>query len=898
MRVLLCQTPRLTYVQAIELLQRETFGLPVDLALFPEMAIEHPPQCTGQGDLTFENVAFLMLSRFAKQRNMYIVLGSVEERTDDTRMYDTCVVLNRIGEMIMFYRKQSTVLLGKAAGVEPGIFETEFGPIGLMLGTEIEEEQRWAELLAMKPYLILNPARAPVQMDPVLIHTHPELQVAAWHQGLRRLEHIVETRTRQYPCSFVRADAPFQEGGAGTSLLVEPHRSFLAPRWSSAFFVVDTLHPYELEGRKLPGWRQLTIDERARLAARDRALLTQEEIERGPRYLVWTLRPSGVGGIRLQHSAQWSTNKRKILMQQVDSLAGDGAAQVAKRQAFLVLNTAKDNRPIYSSITSRGVMLQWDIRLKREVRNTALGSTSITAAGPWRFPNQLIVVSSTRNQVSLRIFEDSVPIEGLSFNMQDEVKLHRKSTAGARRRSSVSKEKTKEDGENAGLDRMDRLDAKRMPMVSALHHVHGKVAILIFDPVDSESEPTARMVDFDEGEVESVDIYGIGPPSIIDSDDEEETVKPKIIDKIVSTQMIEQQFRGRQQRLLAVLYESNRLCLLTVNDSVLHEQMLLEEGATERQRNDSPLAFVALPSQTADSFNMIVSYQSMMLRWWQVSLSQSKLQAHTTVTAAITHLAILDWPTTPAGGQAPAIDKHDKFLPGLQASAPAAPRKIPHAPKSTLVNSVRLSLAPPIVERTTSGRCASSDKVSARASLFKKKEHLPEASLSGSLPRPVDGRPSVKVVADEFDGRASANPPTTIRASLAASARRHSTASNGARTRASIRRHSGANSSESDRAADTHGGDDTFSPKDPGCLLIVAFDLMGGMPLFMGRNGRIVKVYTCSDHFVDKSAKVEQLLCDGRSVAVQLSNADIRHFEFVLEEDVINLTDVPMEQSA
>lgn len=90
MRVLIFQTPKLTYVQTLEYLLRET-NEKVDFAVLPEFSLEHPAQCTNQSELSYDNVSIMMLSRVAKQRQLYLVLGSVEERCP-YGVFDTCVV--------------------------------------------------------------------------------------------------------------------------------------------------------------------------------------------------------------------------------------------------------------------------------------------------------------------------------------------------------------------------------------------------------------------------------------------------------------------------------------------------------------------------------------------------------------------------------------------------------------------------------------------------------------------------------------------------------------------------------------------------------------------------------------------------------------------------------------
>eukprot|EP00929_Paragymnodinium_shiwhaense_P054349 TRINITY_DN27235_c0_g2_i2.p1 TRINITY_DN27235_c0_g2~~TRINITY_DN27235_c0_g2_i2.p1 ORF type:complete len:123 (+),score=15.09 TRINITY_DN27235_c0_g2_i2:144-512(+) len=120
MRIVVCQTPRLTYVQVLELLQQESANVAIDLALFPEVAMEHPPQLTEQGVLNNDNVGFMMISRWCRDHRIYVVLGSVDERSACGRCFETCVVFNREGDITLRYRKQSMFQPNKAF-VESGV---------------------------------------------------------------------------------------------------------------------------------------------------------------------------------------------------------------------------------------------------------------------------------------------------------------------------------------------------------------------------------------------------------------------------------------------------------------------------------------------------------------------------------------------------------------------------------------------------------------------------------------------------------------------------------------------------------------------------------------------------------------------------------------------------------
>lgn len=858
MRVLLCQTPRLTYVQAIELLQRETLTGPVDMALFPEMAIEHPPQCTGQGELTFENVAMLMLSRFCKQRRMYLVLGSVEERVDGC-VYDTCVVLNKDGEFAFMYRKQSCAHLGKAAGNRPGVFDTEYGPIGILLGAEVEEENRWADILAKRPYLILNPARSPMQLDAVLIHNHPELQVSAWHKSLRRLEHIVETKTRSYACSFVRADAPFHEGGAGTSILVEPHRSVLIPRWGPAFCVVDTLHPYELEGRKLPGWRQLSVDERARLATRDRALLTQEEIERGPRYLVWTFRPGGKGGMKMPGlNHHWNSNAA-----QVDGLEVSDCL-VTMSKSFLLPLVGKDNMQMYASITSKGQLLLWDVKMKRELSSSMLGASGLTAVSGWRYPNQMIVASSSKGITTLKIFEEHTPVGQIRLDNTCKVTKLRRSSFGQTRDDHDSPRRTSKKSFIDGKTPRSVTGAPLSLHVIAVFHVRNAQAIVLLEPVDRDHGPTAKLVDMEDGLVQDVDVYGSGPPVYNDDSDGEDgplmsapvihmgQLEAPKVDKLIQARIVEQQIKGRMQKMLLCLYDSNRLVQCTLHDNELHEVMLVEDLAGERQRSDSPICFAVLPNSLSndDAYHLVASYQSLMVRWWQVSLTTGKLHSQVTLNAAVTTLTMFDWPST--AGQTASISLPVEKPAGSPTSPKRANTRFAAAvPKNHDQGSVATT-------RQSVVRVVADEPEHARASIA---AHVPLAGLHGGLSGFIKQRASIK-------GRASQISPGFKQ-----------TQALGA-------------------AATVHTHDDYMVNKDQSCLCVIAFDTSGTMPIFIARGGRITRMYTSSDHFVDKCAKVDQLVCDGNTIAVQISSGDIRHIEFVFEEELISIKSVPLDVAA
>jgi len=83
----------------------------------------------------------------------------------------------------------------------------------------------------------------------------------------------------------------------------------------------------------------------------------------------------------------------------------------------------------------------------------------------------------------------------------------------------------------------------------------------------------------------------------------------------------------------------------------------------------------------------------------------------------------------------------------------------------------------------------------------------------------------------------------------------------------------------------------------PCCALVVAFERNGGMPLFLAKGGKIARVYACNEHFTGpRAVQVDQVWCLERSIAVLLHSGDVRHFEFLIEGEIISLTEMPIDQ--
>lgn len=200
-----------------------------------------------------------------------------------------------------------------------------------------------------------------------------------------------------------------------------------------------------------------------------------------------------------------------------------------------------------------------------------------------------------------------------------------------------------------------------------------------------------------------------------------------------------------------------------------------------------------------------------MVRWWQVGLSACKLHSQVTLNAAVTHLAMFDWPS--AMGQA-----------------------------------VSISLP---VERPAGG-----------ASGFKRGNTRFSIAKSGDQASAATRRQSVRLAPDDIDNEGSSKSNAGLtRSSLVPV---HGGLTGFIRQRKSLGREraSIAQSGQTSGAAAMSPHDDFLVNKDHSCVCVVAFDVAGGMPILLARQGRIAKVYTCNDHFADKGTKVDQLICE------------------------------------
>jgi len=617
-------------------------------------------------------------------------------------------------------------------------------------------------------------------------------------------------------------------------MLFEPHRSIFVAGWGPGFIAADTTHTDDMRSNRLPGWRVISVEERIKLALKDRSLLFEEESELGPRYSVWTLQlPERTLRCLQGHG----------LMKTIQELRAEAAAAMEdgkETRSFVLPLTGLNGKELCVMITGRGNMVLWDMALKQHVTSLSLSQGQVTAVAQGASSSQFFVAGRFGEDLTFRCFNEAsvisafaIPTESLPWDSWPMV--------GSTPDRNVNPDVEMSDGrsqfrETSGSVRGSRTFGKfRKPYVRALFWLgHPHVVFAVVMAGQPGLAPLGLVVDIRKSSVEAVDIYGAGPPQhwLVassadkmdtgsgdgDAAEEEDKEKPTRgqNESLVGVASVTQLFQERPdapELAIVCLYQTNRLVIITVNDWKKHEMMLLEEGATKRQREDEPVAATALPCSLTGAFHILVSYKSNYLRWWQASLKTCRQVALSQVFQhRLLQLSATELPSPNMANREP--------IPVPPAAAPSG-----YAGRRSL-------------QRFQSG-------LSSRRSSREGKPIL----------RPEAGTAERRT----YTGRGGTDQRVAFAGQLATKRSQKSMLE--ARSTMSAVPSGPAQSVAEDPLLGTSG-----------CLLIVAVGADGYVPLFIGNMGRLTKVYSCSlDGSVGGGPSVANILPDEQLSPLGLS---------------------------
>ena len=227
--------------------QTDKSGRPVDIVVLPEGALHEAGEPTRAGNATLRE-----LSAVVAKHRCWAVLGTMIEivkagrgavgtigraETED-KFYATAVVVGPDGEVAHTYRKRAipsddgTMSMGTSVGV----FETEFGKVGILICYDSEDDTIVQELLDEDPVLIINPIHISAGRTGgaggVTDQTLAKWRTACDHMS-RRMDYLVATS--KSCCGWIRADQPYPVG-LGSSMAIGRFETQFVPVMTDAIW--------------------------------------------------------------------------------------------------------------------------------------------------------------------------------------------------------------------------------------------------------------------------------------------------------------------------------------------------------------------------------------------------------------------------------------------------------------------------------------------------------------------------------------------------------------------------------------------------------------------------------------------------------------------------------------
>jgi len=411
-----------------------------------------------------------------------------------------------------------------------------------------------------------------------------------------------------------------------------------------------------------------------------------ESGERGPRYHIWTLRLPSQGGLRILTQFGFSA-----------AHARSSAMRDVQCRRFFISHLHRDDRLHHMVVSHDGQLSIWDAVAKQHMWSAALDVSRVHAVGSWLRPTQyMIVATSPTNGVRVHVFDYQTPIFSLDLEQVQ------------------------------GVDQLSSMSAGRR-VVHSVHYLFKNSVLLLLQEPDLDLEPVGLVVDLLAATSHTVDVYGEGPPKpeldsfMAENDEAPYALRSEVksrtpsrretpvflgVDKIVACHVLDQAFAeesGRKLRVAVLVYSSNRIChLLCGSTWKLYEQLLIKDTGVPRYRKELPIAIAALDAPSSDGHHLLISYGSLMLRWWQLSLSNNKLIAFLTLGCPLTHLSAIDWsaqeaalrrPTTARETSAGSPDAAKHKACRAAPTPPGSPPRPPPSPRSPAAKEQRKTRA-------------------------------------------------------------------------------------------------------------------------------------------------------------------------------------------------------------
>ena len=119
---------------------------------------------------TAEGITVQKMSLWAKENDIYLIGGSIPEKTDDGKIYNTCFVFDRNGEIIARHRKYHLFDVDIEGGIKfkesetftagdsLTVFDTEYGKVGVAICFDVRFSEVFKKMALDGAKLIFLPA--------------------------------------------------------------------------------------------------------------------------------------------------------------------------------------------------------------------------------------------------------------------------------------------------------------------------------------------------------------------------------------------------------------------------------------------------------------------------------------------------------------------------------------------------------------------------------------------------------------------------------------------------------------------------------------------------------------------------------------------------------------------